>query len=304
MNAIAESAHAPSVITDLARHYGMDRRAFESTLRNTIMPAKVEVTNEQLAAFSIVAKKYGLNPFTKEIYAFPAKGGGIQPIVSIDGWLKIINDHPQFDGVEFDDKFADQNHLTAVTCRIFRKDRARPVAVTEYMAECVRNTEPWAKWPARMLRHKAMIQAARYAFGFSGIVDPDEAERIEAVTAAAARAETTIVAMPRAKSERPAPPADIVEVVTPKCDGNHAEPRCADPECWIDGAPAEPREPGIFVSESLERILIDTAKVAGVPRGALLERYPRIDKSNYNAIRQELKAMADATAAEAEESAQ
>jgi hypothetical protein len=27
-------------------------------------------------------------------------------------------------------------------------------------------------------RHKAMIQCARYAFGFAGIVDPDEAERI------------------------------------------------------------------------------------------------------------------------------
>lgn len=32
-----------------------------------------------------------------------------------------------------------------------------------------------------MLRHKATIQAARYAFGFSGIVDPDEAERIASV---------------------------------------------------------------------------------------------------------------------------
>jgi hypothetical protein len=29
-----------------------------------------------------------------------------------------------------------------------------------------------------MLRHKAAIQAIRYAFGFSGIVDPDEADRM------------------------------------------------------------------------------------------------------------------------------
>jgi hypothetical protein len=29
-----------------------------------------------------------------------------------------------------------------------------------------------------MLRHKALIQCARVAFGFSGIYDPDEAERI------------------------------------------------------------------------------------------------------------------------------
>ena len=45
------------------------------------------------------------------------------------------------------------------------------------MAECKRNTDPWRQWPNRMLRHKATIQAARYAFGFSGIADPDEAER-------------------------------------------------------------------------------------------------------------------------------
>ena len=30
-----------------------------------------------------------------------------------------------------------------------------------------------------MLRHKAMIQAARLAFGFTGIYDEDEAERIK-----------------------------------------------------------------------------------------------------------------------------
>ncbi len=33
----------------------------------------------------------------------------------------------------------------------------------------------------RMLRHKALIQAARYAFGFSGVMDEDEADRIAAM---------------------------------------------------------------------------------------------------------------------------
>src|SRR5579859_2161678 len=34
----------------------------------------------------------------------------------------------------------------------------------------------------RMLRHKAIIQCSRIAFGFSGIMDPDEAEKIIDVT--------------------------------------------------------------------------------------------------------------------------
>lgn len=180
-----EIAQTPSVMATMATRFGMDKRAFESTLMNTIMPQDRNgqgPSQEQVAAFLVVAKKYSLNPFTKEIFAFPAKGGGIQPIVSIDGWLKIINDHPQFDGMEFDDQH-DDGRLVAVTCRIFRKDRTHPTTVTEYLSECIRSTEPWGKWPARMLRHKATIQAARYAFGFSGIVDPDEAERMESVGA-------------------------------------------------------------------------------------------------------------------------
>ena len=37
---------------------------------------------------------------------------------------------------------------------------------------------PWKTHPKRMLRHKAMIQCARLAFGFTGIYDQDEADRI------------------------------------------------------------------------------------------------------------------------------
>lgn len=170
-----------SIVKEMAHRFGMERSAFEATLKKTIMPS--DATNEQVAAFLVVARQYDLNPFTKEIFAFPARGG-IQPVVSIDGWLKIINSHPQFDGMEFVDHMGGDGHLVAVTCKMYRKDRSHPTEVTEYMNECRRDTDTWKKWPARMLRHKATIQAARYAFGFSGIIDPDEAERVADVGAA------------------------------------------------------------------------------------------------------------------------
>lgn len=169
------------VLADMADRYQMNPQAFEATLRKTVMPSNVEVTREQFAAFLMVAKKYSLDPITKQIYAFPAKGGGIQPVVSIDGWMTLINSHPQFDGMEFEDHL-ENGKLVAITCRMYRKDRRHPVSVTEYMSECVRGTDTWRKWPARMLRHKAAIQAARYAFGFAGIVDEDEAHRMVDVT--------------------------------------------------------------------------------------------------------------------------
>lgn len=148
----------------------------KSVLMNTVIP-NGKATEAQFASFLAVANEYGLNPLTKEIYAFPS-GGGIQNIVSIDGWMKIINSHPQFDGMEFDNKVSD-GKVIAITCRMYRKDRGRPVTVTEYLSECVRNTPTWKQWPIRMLRHKAAIQAARYAFGFGGIMEEDEFERME-----------------------------------------------------------------------------------------------------------------------------
>jgi hypothetical protein len=67
------------------------------------------------------------------------------------------------------------------TCIIFRKDRSHPTRVTEYLSECKRGVKPWQTHPKRMLRHKAMIQCARLAFGYVGIFDQDEAERIAEV---------------------------------------------------------------------------------------------------------------------------
>lgn len=160
----------------LAERFNVDQKQFINTVKATCFAGK-QVTDEQFLQFLMVTHEYNLNPFTKEIYAFPGKGGGIQPIVSIDGWLNIINSHQQFDGMEFEDTLAD-GKLVAVTCKMHRKDRSHPIEVTEYMSECKRDTDTWKTWPARMLRHKATIQAARYAFGFSGIYDQDEVERI------------------------------------------------------------------------------------------------------------------------------
>lgn len=168
----------------MASRLSIDEEDTRKLMMNTLMKAKgsnQEVSNEELVTFLSIANEYRLNPLTKEIYAFNNRGA-IQPIVSIDGWLKIINEHHQFDGMEFTDSLDSNGNLASVTCRIYRKDRQRPTEVTEYLNECRGTSEPWKKWPARMLRHKATIQAARYAFGLSGIIDEDEAERYKQTT--------------------------------------------------------------------------------------------------------------------------
>jgi hypothetical protein len=50
--------------------------------------------------------------------------------------------------------------------------------VREYLRENHRNTDPWNQMPNRMLRMRAYIQCARVCFGFGGIYDEDEGEKI------------------------------------------------------------------------------------------------------------------------------
>lgn len=155
-------------------------------------------TNEQMAALLVVADQYGLNPFTKEIYAFPDQQNGIVPVVGVDGWSRIINNHPQYDGMEFhfSETTIQLKGLSSpifewIECVIFRKDRTRPTVVREYLEEIYRPPfekrgsngsyqvkGPWQTHPRRFARHKVVIQAARMALGYTGIFDEDESERI------------------------------------------------------------------------------------------------------------------------------
>lgn len=180
MNAIMKQ----TPIQVMAERLKIDPDDMQNIIIRTIMPAKVNVTNEQFVSFLAVANEYKLNPLSKEVYAFPAKGGGIQPIVSIDGWLKIINNHKAFDGMSFEFStttitIAGKKMPEWCKCMISRKDRSTPIEFIEYMEECYRNTDTWAKKPRRMLQHKTLIQCARYAFGLSGIIDEDEAKSYE-----------------------------------------------------------------------------------------------------------------------------
>lgn len=156
---------------------------------------KGQVTDAQMTALMVVANQYGLNPWTKEIYAFPDKQNGIVPVVGVDGWSRIINEHPQFDGMEFrqSDSMVTMEGAKNpapewMECVIYRKDRSRPITIREYLDEVYRAPfkkdngyqvdGPWQTHTKRFMRHKTMIQAARLAFGYTGIFDQDEAERI------------------------------------------------------------------------------------------------------------------------------
>lgn len=228
-----------SPLTQLAERFHVDPSAVATLLRQTVMRSGTDV---EMVAFAIVANQYGLNPFTKELYAFPAKGGGIVPVVGIDGWARIVNNQPGFDGAEFREAWSqDGKTPVSVMCSIYHKERQHPTTVTEYYAECCRPTEPWKQMPMRMLRHKAFIQCARIAFGLGGLYDEDEGADI------VRRVESTTITMPQRLPAKQAPEEPVSQ---------------AEPQAESTPAPTAADEVQ-HISESQRRRLFKIAADAG-----------------------------------------
>lgn len=179
------------IIEKFALKYSVDVNQVTTILRNTAFKQSSgrEVSHSEMAALLIIADQYNLNPFTKEIYAFfSKKTNAIIPIVGVDGWIRKILEHPQYDGHEY--KYSEKmvkiskskDCFEWIEIVINRKDRKFPTVIREYFDECYNgysfDSSPWNTHPKRFLRHKVTIQGARIAFGFAGIYDEDEGERI------------------------------------------------------------------------------------------------------------------------------
>lgn len=253
-NEIATTAESRSLVTKFATRYSIDPTKLLATLKATcfkLSKPDAQVSNEQMVALLVVADQYGLNPFIKEIFAFEDKHKGVVPVVSVDGWGRIINDHPEMDGIEF--AFSDKlvTMAGAKACpewceaHIYRKDRSRPTIVREYLDEVYvppRNgySGPWQSHTKRMLRHKAMIQGARVAFSFSGIYDEDEAHRvIEGVAVRVNATDSTKVSDLQRKLEQKAADAGESAGEPPNIDGESTHAPGGEADAGGINEPAE-----------------------------------------------------------------
>lgn len=194
-----------TLVEQMAKKFSMDPEELVRTLKHTAFKLKDEcvVTDEQLNSLLVVCNAYNLNPFLKEVYAYRKSNGDIFPVVGVDGWNRIANEHSQFDGIEFSysDNFEIYTHgddpdlIQTPACHkwieatLYRKDRGHPIRIREYLDECYRPPymddsglqlyrTAWQSHPKRCLRHKALIQCYRVGLGFVGIYDEDEASRI------------------------------------------------------------------------------------------------------------------------------
>ena len=184
----SNSQKSQNVQDIVARSVDRSGLPYDSFVRLIIQSALSRLSiwsQADLERLLLIAERLGLDPLSNEIYALEksAAAGQKAPIifvVGVDGWTKIINSHPAFDGMRFVESAPGDDELPLYfECTIFRKDRKVATSVREYMYEVHTNQGAWLTHPRRMLRHKAMVQCARLCFGLSGIYDPDEASRIQ-----------------------------------------------------------------------------------------------------------------------------
>lgn len=105
-----------------------------------------------------------LDPLCEEIGFTQYDDGQWQVFITIEGCSKLLNQHPQFNGLVFNQADTLIDGVPEwMECSIHRKDRTVPTTVREYLTE-VRGENPiWQKMPRRMLRHRALQQCVRLA---------------------------------------------------------------------------------------------------------------------------------------------
>ena len=173
------------IVTRSVLRSGLSYESFVKVLIQSALSRLSIWTQADLERLLMMAERLKLDPLNNEIYAIEtqadtSKKSHIVLVVGVDGWSKVINSHPQFDGMRFIESEPGDDELPLYfECTIFRKDRKVATTVREYMYEVHTNQGAWLTHPRRMLRHKAMVQCARICFGLSGIFEPDEAIRIE-----------------------------------------------------------------------------------------------------------------------------
>ena len=125
---------------------------------------QIEVPAKTILTILRSMQNLHLDPLCDEIAFTQYDDGQWQVFITIEGCSKLLNQHPQFNGLAFNQADTLIDGVPEwMECTIYRKDRTVPTMVREYLTE-VRGENPiWQKMPRRMLRHRALQQCVRLA---------------------------------------------------------------------------------------------------------------------------------------------
>lgn len=192
---------------------GMSEQSFVTLLTQTALAPLVTWTGSDLEHLLITCERHGLNPVGREVFMLrpgdPLANESLATpalvVLGVDGWSRILNSHKAFAGMQFKESAQLIDGVPAwAECTLHRWDRRVPTRVREYLIEVRGAGQAWLTHPRRMLRHKALVQCARLAFGLVGVYDSDEAERI------ASQVNKSLVHKENSRTARRSPSSSVV----------------------------------------------------------------------------------------------
>jgi len=148
-------------IDKTAKHLDLEVEELQAWLDLQVM-----VPKQTLLTLLRLARLNNLDPLKEEVALTLYDDCHWQAYITVEGYSKMLNCHPAFDGISFTQSPEKINGIPAwMECTIYRKDRSQPIVVREYFEEVKGEQAIWQKMPRRMLRHRVMQQCTRLAIG-------------------------------------------------------------------------------------------------------------------------------------------
>lgn len=134
----------------------------EETELQAWIDLQVMAPKQTLLTLLRIAREHNLDPLKEEVALALYGDSHWQAYITVDGYSKILNRHPEFDGIVFSQSGDESNGIPDwMECSIYRKDRSQPIVIREYFEEVKGAQAIWQKMPRRMLRHRVMQQCTR-----------------------------------------------------------------------------------------------------------------------------------------------
>jgi phage recombination protein Bet len=146
-----------------------ERREVIDAIKQTVCRG---ATDAQLRVFMEVCRATGLNPFIKGEIWYVAEKGII--MAGRDGYLRIANEHPAFDGMETRVERDERGVPIKAVCTVWRKDRDHPTISEAYYSEYKKASPVWQQYPSAMISKVAETLALKRSFAINGVVTEEE----------------------------------------------------------------------------------------------------------------------------------
>jgi len=125
---------------------------------------QIDVPAKTILTLLRMMQNLHLDPLLEEIGLAQYEDGQWHVFITIEGCAKLLNQHPQFNGLVFNQANTLIDGVPEwIECSIYRKDREVPTTVREYYIEVKGENTIWQKMPRRILRHRALQQCVRLA---------------------------------------------------------------------------------------------------------------------------------------------